>query len=278
MPQQTYFSRNGELLPLDQAVVPLNNIEYSYGFGVYETMKVRKEVLYFVEQHVERLFLSAELLRLSHSFTRSQIISWIQTLVSENHLSASNIKMLLIGGKTAQDAQLYILPLAPLFPDRKLYKTGVTTISFQYERYLPNAKSLNMLPSYLIYRQAQEAGCYDGLLIDREGTIREGTRTNFFVMKGNTIVSPPSDLILEGVTRKTILYVARKHGYGYQEETIPYTCIGDYDGAFLTSTSTKIVPVKQIDSHLFPEVPKAVRLLMKLYDTFLAETDGVFPH
>lgn len=277
MQQKSYFSRNGELLPLDQAVVPLDHIEYSYGFGVYETMKVRKEVLYFVEQHVDRLFLSAELIRLAHPFTKSQVIAWIRAVVSENHLLASNIKMLLIGGKTAADAQLFILPLAPLFPDRKLYKTGVDTITFQYERYLPNAKSLNMLPSYLIYRDAQEAGCYDGLLVDRDGTIQEGTRTNFFTIQGNTIISPPSDLILEGVTRKTILHVARTQGYTYLEEVIPYSRLGAYDGAFLTSTSTKIVPVRRIDSYLFPEIPAAVRQLMKLYDTFLTQTDGVFP-
>jgi branched-subunit amino acid aminotransferase/4-amino-4-deoxychorismate lyase len=277
MQQKSYFSRNGELLPLDQAVVSLDNLEYSYGFGVYETMKVRKEVLYFVEQHVDRLFLSAGLIRLSHPFTKLQIITWIRAVVSENHLSASNIKMLLIGGKTSADAQLYILPLAPLFPDRKLYKTGVDTITFQYERYLPNAKSLNMLPSYLIYRQAQEAGCYDGLLIDRDGSIREGTRTNFFTIRGNTIISPPSELILEGVTRKTILHVARVHGYSYQEALIPYSSIHSFDGAFLTSTSTKIVPVRRIDSHVFPAAPAAVRQLMKHYDLFLSKTDGVFP-
>lgn len=277
MKQKTHFSRNGELLPLDQAVIPLDNIEYSYGFGVYETMKVRKGVLYFVEQHVDRLFLSAELIRLSHPFTKSQIITWTRAVVSENHLLASNIKILLIGGKTAADANLYIIPLAPLFPDRKLYKTGVDTITFQYERYLPNAKSLNMLPSYLIYRQAQEAGCYDALLIDRDGSIREGTRTNFFTIQGTTIISPPSELILEGVTRKTILHVAQVHGYSYQEKLIPYSSISTFDGAFLTSTSTKIVPIKRIDSHVFPEIPAAVRQLMRLYDTFLTETDGVFP-
>lgn len=271
-----YFSKNGEILPLENAVVSLDNLEYAYGYGVYETMKVRKGILYFAKQHVERLFHSADLIELQHKYSKQQILDAIRKLVEHLNVDACNIKMMLIGAKNAEEATLYIFATAPLFPDRKLYKQGANAKTFHYERWLPNAKSLNMLPSYLIFRKATEAGCYDGLLVDKDECIREGTRTNFFVIKGKKVISPPTEKILEGVTRKTILSVMKLNGYDYEEKDIPLTSIKEYDGAFLTSTSTKIIPIKQVDDiHL--EIPDALRELMKLYDSFLDECKGVFP-
>jgi branched-subunit amino acid aminotransferase/4-amino-4-deoxychorismate lyase len=265
------FSKNGVITPIQEALIPLDNLEYAYGYGVYETLKVRKGKLFFVKEHVERLFLSCELIELEHIFTHEQIEKYIQELVTALEVDACNIKMMLIGGKAREDATLYIFATAPLFPDRKLYKQGAKTKTYKYERWLPNAKSLNMLPSYLIYKKALTADCYDGLLIDRDGCIREGTRTNFFCIKGMEIISPPTEKILEGVTRKTIISVLTKNGYGYVEKNIPLADISKYDGAFLTSTSTKIIPIKQIDNFVYPEIPENLKKLMKIYDLFLDE-------
>jgi branched-chain amino acid aminotransferase len=271
--QFDYFSKNGQILPIEQAVIPLSNIEYSYGFGVYETLKVRHGILYFVDQHVERLFRSAEIIDLQHTFTKEDVKHFIQALVSKLAVDACNIKMLLIGGK---EPQLFIQALAPLFPDRKLYAEGAKTITVHYERLYPNAKTLNMFPSYMAYRKAKEAGCYDALLINNDGNIIEGTRTNFFAIKVNELHTPPLKEVLEGVTRQTVIAVAKKHGFKLIEGDIALDRIADYDGAFLTSTSTKIIPIKQIDDFIFPEIPAALKELMKLYDTFLEESKGLY--
>jgi branched-chain amino acid aminotransferase len=268
-----FFSKNGQILPVEQAVIPLSNIEYSYGFGVYETLKVRHGILYFVDQHVERLFHSAEIIDLKHSFTKEDVKRYIKELVSKLEVDAGNIKMLLIGGR---EPQLYIQALAPLFPDRKLYSDGAKTITVHYERLYPNAKTLNMFPSYMAYRKAKEAECYDALLLNKSGNIIEGTRTNFFAVKVNVLYTPPLKEVLEGVTRQTVISVAEKNGFKLVEEDIPFDKISDYDGAFLTSTSTKIVPIKQIDEFTFPEIPQVLKQLMKFYDTFLDESNGVF--
>jgi branched-subunit amino acid aminotransferase/4-amino-4-deoxychorismate lyase len=261
-----FFSKDGQILPIEQAVIPLSNIEYSYGFGVYETLKVRHGHLYFVDQHVERLFRSAEIIDLKHPFTKEQVKQYIQELVTKLETDACNIKMLLIGGR---EPQLFIQALAPLFPDRKLYSNGAKTITVHYERLYPNAKTLNMFPSYMAYRKAKEAECYDALLVNKSGNIIEGTRTNFFAIKVNELHTPPLEEVLEGVTRQTVIEVAKKNGFKLVEGDIPLSKISDYDGAFLTSTSTKIIPINQIDDFIFPEIPGALKELMKLYDKFL---------
>jgi branched-chain amino acid aminotransferase len=272
-----YFSQNGQILPIDQASVPLDNIAYSYGFGVYETLKVRNGLLYFVDQHVERLLQSAEIITLDHPFTKEAIKNYLQALLESLELtsekSSCNLKMLLIGG---HEPQLFILALAPLFPDRKLYRQGAKTITVHYQRLFPNAKTLNMLASYLAYKKAKEQGCYDALLQTASGELLEGTRTNFYTIKDDIIFTPPIEHILEGVTRQTVLAVAKKEGFTIREADIPIDNLPKYDGAFLTSTSSKIIPIRQIDEHTFQEIPKDLKRLMKAYDTFLQTCNGVF--
>ncbi|MFW5704171.1 MAG: aminotransferase class IV [Patescibacteria group bacterium] len=261
-----YFYKNNRLLPNNQAQIVIEDIAYMYGFGVYETMKVRKGVLYFVEQHVERFLFSAQMIELEHQYTSEQIIEAIRLVVSKNQLDAANIKMLLVGGEKSSDAELLIIPLAPLFPDRKLYQKGANVISAAYERYLPQAKTLNMLPSYLLYRNASRVGAYDCLLVNRDGAITEGTRTNFYILHGRTIVTAPVTHVVEGVSRKVLCSLALSKGYQIDERLIPYDESLNADGAFVSSTSTKILPISQIDNHTLPEIPLFLRTLMKEYD------------
>lgn len=271
----TYASLNGKIISLDQAIVPVENINLQYGFGVYESLKVRKGLVYFAKQHATRLIQSARIIDLDHPFSKEQIQQYITDVVQKNAMDNGNIKVLLLGGKTPKESQLFILPLAPLFPDRKLYTQGAIAITVTYERFLPQAKTPNMLPSFLFFRQAQEKGAYDALLIDKKGNIREGTRTNFFVLQGNTLITPPKELVLDGVTRTTVIAIAKKNGFSIEEKEIPLEEINDCDGAFLTSTSSKIMPLRQIDTTSIP-ISDKVKELMKVYDAFLQTCQGIF--
>jgi len=272
----THFSKNGKLLPFDEAVVSVQDLHFQYGFGVYESLRVRDAIVYFIEMHVDRLLESARIIGLEHTFTQEQIIDFIKQVSEKNNLESSNIKMLLIGGRTAEDATLYIFPVQPLYPDRKLYKHGATVETVTYERFMPNAKTLNMLPSYLFFTKAKKNGQYDALLLGHDGTIHEGTRTNFFAIKDMTLVTPPVEFVLDGVIRQTLIATAQKNGYTVKEAKIPLASLRDFDGAFLTSTSTKLLPLTKIDDFVFPEIPENVKKLMKMYDTFLDESKGVF--
>ena len=153
--------------------------------------------------------------------------------------------------------------------EKKDYRGGVKVTTFRHERFLPEAKTLNMLPSYLAYREARRAGAFDALLVARDGTIREGTRTNFFAVKGRTLITPPVKLVLDGITRRTVIACARQHGYGIIEDSIRLKEISAYGGAFVTNTSGGIVPVKQIDNFVFPDVAVEISDLRKCYSAHL---------
>jgi branched-chain amino acid aminotransferase len=269
-----YFSRNGDILPIEQAVVPLGSIEYSYGFGVYETIRLSGSVIYFLEEHCQRLLESARLIALPHTFSADFAARSVRQLVDKLETETCNLKVLLIGGSTPEAATLYIMGLNPLFPDRKLYTDGAATITYQYERDFPHAKTLNMLSSYLAYRQARAAGAYDALLVNRNACVTEGTRTNFFGLKDRVIVTPPEDAILLGVTRGHVLEVARQNDFEILERDIPLTDIGDYDACFLTSTSSKILPIRSIDGHTFGRPTAPLKELMQAFDQFLKGFGG----
>jgi len=276
------FSSQGMLQPIAEATVPLSKIEYAYGFGVYENIRVVRGRPLFMKDHIERLFLSAKVIGLLHTLQHEQIDAWIHALIKEIGDDAFNLKMLLIGGRAPEDASLSIIPLKPLFPDKKLYTKGASVTLAHYERLFPNAKTLNMLGSFIAYRDAKNTGAYDALLLNRKNEITEGTRTNFFLIKGNTIISAPKEGILEGVTMKYVLEVAKKEGMNivYAPITIASTerrstnlreaDLREADGAFLTSTSSKIMPLTKIGEYVL-QIPESLTELMKAFDAFLKE-------
>ena len=269
-----YFSKNGELLPAERAVVPLASIEYAYGFGVYETVRVSGGTAYFLQNHAERLLESAKIIGLEHSFCREDVENFAQNLMAATEAEAFNVKILLLGAPRKEDATLYVLCLNPLFPDKKIYKEGVDLAVVNYEREYPRAKTLNMLLSYLAYRKAKQSGCYDALLVDRRGRAREGTRTNFFAVKDGVVFSPPEEQILPGITRKAVLSVAAKIGVSVEEKEIFLDDLKNCDGAFITGTSVKIVPVGKIGDFEYGPIPETTTALMAAFDDFLKNCGG----
>lgn len=276
MKKENIISLNGKIIPLSKSAILPTNLEFSYGFGVYETIKLRNGVLYFLDKHIDRLIKSAKIIELSHNFEKKELMDYVIDLVKAQGEQSINIKILMIGASDAEKVNFYIMALPPLFPDKKLYKKGAKLICRNYERLYPNAKSLNMMASYLAYREAKENDCYDGLLINRYGEATEGTRTNFYLTKGKTIYSPPDTDILLGVTRDTVLKTAVKNGYKVIKQKIKLADLEKYDGAFVTSTSTKIIPIKEIilskdKKFEYKEISLEIKNLIKIYDSFLKD-------
>ncbi len=266
-----YYTFNGDLRPAAEAVVPIDDINFAYGYGVYETLKLRKGVVFFPDRHAERLLHSAEIIRLAHPFSRENIERSVLELARANGMRDANIKMLLIGSpdiEAAEGAHLYVFMLNPLFPRRELYRDGAFAVCFDGERRYPQSKSLDMLTSTLAYRSARGAGAYDALLVNRAGEITEGTRTNIFYTDGTTVYQPPKASALLGVTKLTLEEVLGRRGIDVLERPLLRSEVGSWRGYFLTSTSSKVIPISRIDDHRF-EIPEIVRDIMGAYDAFL---------
>ena len=262
------FIFNCELEPINKANISVEDIYFSYGFGVYEALKIRQKVLFFPEMHIKRLFHSAKIINLEHCFSEDQIISSLEKLQSENNLIDATLKILIIGGKRKAQSQLYAFALNPLFIPDKFYKKGIKVITYSGERIFPQAKTLNMLLSVLAYKEAKKQEAYDTLFVDSKNFVTEGTRTNLFFTDNQYIYTPPQKQVLEGVTKATLEKVAQEAGIRIKEKKLPIKDLHKYSGYFLTSTSSKVLPITTINNLTFM-IPEIVRKLMQQYNDFL---------
>lgn len=269
------LSLNGNIIPTKDANIPFTETEVEYGFGVYETIKQRAGVLYFIDKHIDRLFYSARCIGLKHDLKPDQIKKWIIEIVDSPSDNSCNLKVVLQGRKSGAD--LIIIPSSPYFPRKEWYRDGVSLCTFEYERFLPQAKTLNMLPSYIFYKKAVERNCYDGLYIDKQRNILEGSRTNFFAIINKNIFSPPKEKILEGVTLLSMMEILSNIGYQIRFREINIDSLSNYDSIFITSTSSKILPVSRIDADQY-KISQELKDLIKYYDLALAGSKGKFDH
>lgn len=247
---------NGGVVPESEARIPIDNIAFTYGYGVYEHLAVRKRVLYFPDEHVARLARSGAQIGLVVPDVKTLLL-WLRAFCSHISEESFNIKILVV------DKDCYIFASNPAFLQDKQYRDGVSAITIRSERVFPEAKTLSMLPSYLAYAQARAHGAYDALLLDREGFVREGTRTNLFYTDGITLFTPPKGSVLSGVTREQICALVP-----VVERKLHIDELDSFSYA-LTSTSLGMIPLTKIDEKSFV-VSELMRSAMRAHEAFLA--------
>ena len=260
---------NGKIINESEAKISIADKGYFFDFAVYSSIKVIKGKIFFPEYHVNRLFESAKLIGLKHNFKNNEVVEWMEKLVQINKLQDVLLRIILIGDPDDKgDGKLFIFPVSKLtfYPD-KLYKYGAKLITFHGERRIPNAKTKDLLINFIAYREAKKQEAIDALLIDNQGNIREGTRSNFFAIKEKTIFTPHANKVLEGITKKIILKVA-KNNFKIKEVDIPFKEIKNYDEVFISSTSMNVMPIRQIDNIIFETNFEKTRLIEKLFKEY----------
>ncbi len=245
-----FYSINGTLIPIEKAVIKVNDLALLRGYGAFDFFKIYKGKPVFLEDHLDRFNNSAHYLNLEIPFTREQLISKIEEVISSNNMESGGIRLILTGGYSSNGflpgiPNLLILahPL-PVYPDH-FYTRGVKLITHQYVRETPYTKTTNYLIPIKLQREIATAEAIDVLYHDGS-FISESSRSNFFIVnQQGTIITSDKDA-LEGITRKNVLKVAQKHF----EVTIRPIAIKEAQEAreaFITSTTKGIMPVRQVD-------------------------------
>lgn len=240
---------NGKLASPEALVFRLDDTDITYGYGCYETLKVREGLLYFAELHAQRLLASAALLGIRHSLETAMILRGLKTLVAANGLSDCNLKLMLIGHE-GRDAEWYAFALPALAPPPGAEAEGVDCLVVSGERHFPQAKSLSMLLSTVAFRAASAQGCWDALLVNRRGEVTEGTRTNVFFYETSApgrLYTPPATDCLAGITRHTLREALSERGIVVEESPLPLGLVRSGTLTLLvTSTSSRVLPVRRI--------------------------------
>jgi branched-subunit amino acid aminotransferase/4-amino-4-deoxychorismate lyase len=265
-----FVVQNGELKKKDEANISIFSKAMFFNFAVYDSMKVIKGKPFFAEFHADRLIESAKLIGLEHPFTKEGILKDIDLIIKENGLQDAMIRFLLLGsGGPGESPQLFLFPVGLTFYQSRDYSKGVKAVTFHGERPVPQSKSKDLLLNFMGLREAIHKGAKDALLIDSEGCIREGTRTNFFGVKDGKLYTAPLSDVLEGVTRKIIMRIAKENGIEVVEEKINASKLKDYDEFFFTSTSMNVLPISQIDEYEIPGgVGPVTKTFIKLFKDY----------
>lgn len=282
---------NGKIVDEKEAVIPISDKGYFYDFAVYSSLKVIGGKCFFPNYHVERLFDSAKKLDLNHPFTGTNVSKWIQMVISENGLTDALLRIILIGDADKNDtpdnnAKFFIFPVTGVtFYPNSLYTNGAKVITYKAERRLPEVKSKDLLLGFMATREAKKADAIEALLVDTDGNIREGTRSNFYAVRGSTIILPPKKKVLEGIVSKIIQQLAQG-AFTVVEEDIPLRNVilsttkdrdssppaqNDnrvYDEFFLSSTLFNIMPIGQIDDYVVKSSFPITKQIMKLYKEY----------
>lgn len=241
-----YVSRNGVLIQPAQACVSVFNPAIYGAYGVYESMEVARGVVFAEDAHLQRLARSAALLDLALPADLSTFKKWIGEILAAHDAPECTLRLFVVGAERGRQAIAFIWPQPPITYPPHLYTVGAATITVPGQRFLPEAKSINTLVSYLARRKAVAAGAHEGLLV-HDGYITEGANSNFFAVLRDEVITPPAELVLPGVTRDILIGLARGAGIAVREAPLALAGASEWTECFITSTSRHVMPVTRID-------------------------------
>jgi len=269
-----YSIFNGKLIKTKKANISLLDKGYWFDFCVYSSLKVIQGKPFFLKYHIDRLFESAEMLEIKHDFIKEDLQKWAEKLIKKNKIQDALLRFVLIGDPDGGDTKLYILPITGLtYHKNQDYSEGIKVLTYQGQRPIPQAKTKSLLLSFLAFKKAKKEEAHEALMIDNDGNVREGTQTNFYVIKDDKIIIPPKEKSLGGITKKFILE-AVKDNYKIIEEDIPLEKIkaGEYDEIFISSTTRNVMPIKQIDDYILETDFKNTKKIAKLFKEYYKQT------
>lgn len=255
---------NGEFVEKHNAKISVYDHGFLYGDGVFEGIRVYDGNVFMLEEHLERLYNSAKSIMLSIPYTMEQMIDIIVETIKKNKLENAYIRLVVSRGvgnlgldpRSCKTPNVIVIAEElTLFP-KELYENGLEIVTVATRRNRPDVlspkvKSLNYLNNILVKIEASLAGVSEALMLNNEGYVAEGSADNVFIVKGNTIKTPPGYIgALEGITRNAIMTIADDLGYEVKEE--PFTRHDVYvaDEVFLTGTAAEVIAVVKVDGRV----------------------------
>lgn len=249
----------GRLLPPEQALVPVLDRGFLYGDSVYEVARTYGGVPFALPEHLERLEASAARIGLALP-ARAHLESEIARTLEAAENAESYLRIIVTRGEgkfglapSALDEPRLVILVRPLeTPPPELYERGLhlamVRIRRNHPRALdPKAKTGNYLNSVLALAEARASGADDAVFLDLDERVTESSSANIFFAKDGVLVTPPLELgLLDGITRRKVIVLARAAGLIVREELHGAGALAEADEVFLTSTLREVMPVTQL--------------------------------
>jgi branched-chain amino acid aminotransferase len=256
---------NGGYVPKSKASVSILDHGLLYGDGVFEGIKSWDGMVFKLKEHIERFYESAHFLNIELPWTEAQVVDICLNTLAANDLGngTAYIRLVATRGpgdlginprKCSGNPTLFCLAdKIQLYPE-ELYRTGLNVVTCATRRNsvqsLPaRVKSLNYVNNILGVMEANHAGADEGIMLTQEGYVGEATADNIFFAKDGVVKTPAKHLaILAGITRESIIDIARMEGFEVEEGTYLTFDLYNADEVWLTGTGADLIPVVEIDT------------------------------
>jgi len=231
--------------------------------AIYEVIKIIDSIPLFFESHMDRLRHSAELSGFKIEKKDREIHKEILLLIEKNKCEHINVKLVRAISKSGSDEIFLVYFIHSEYPEKDVYDRGIHTILFEAERPEPNIKTLKGSFRENVKDERKASGAYEALLVDRNGYISEGSRSNVFFLKNGDILTSPAETVLLGVTRQYVVELCNTMGMKVTERSIHKNELSEIEGAFITGTTVDVLPISsageiRIPSVLQPRIKKII--------------------
>ena len=252
---------DGKLYPKEEAKISVLDHGLLYGDGVFEGIRAYNGRVFRLEQHLGRLWQGARTLMLQIPLSREEMQKAVLWTLRENKLRDAYIRLVVTRGvgdlgldprKCPKPSVIIITDTISLYP-AELYERGMEVVSVSTRKnhpdaLNPNIKCLNYLNQILGRLEVNREGVPEGIMLNHDGHVAEATADNIFIVLNGVLVTPPAIAgILLGITRETVLELARREGIPTEERLFSLHTLYNSAECFLTGTGAEVVPVVKVD-------------------------------
>ena len=251
---------DGDLLDEKEAKISVFDHGFLYGDGAFEGVRAYNGNVFKLQEHIDRLYETCHSLLITCSLTKNEMTHAVIDILKVNNLQDAYIRIIVTRGKgdlgldirkcRGKSSVVIITDDISLYPE-ELYKEGmkiitVATLQCNSNALNPQLKSLNYLNNIMAKIEAANAGYNEAIMMDQNGFITECTGDNIFIIKGEVLLTPVQGH-LKGITRQTILDIAKKCKMEIKESFITRHEVYTADECFLTGTAAEIIPIVEVD-------------------------------
>jgi branched-chain amino acid aminotransferase len=259
---------DGKMVPWREATTHVLTHTLHYGMGVFEGVRAydaeQGTAIFRLREHTDRLFRSAHILRMPMPYDKDTLNAAQAAVVRENGLQSAYLRPMCFYGSEgmglrADNLKVHVIVAAwewGAYLGKENLERGIRIRTSSFTRHHVNitmckAKANgNYMNSMLALNEALSCGYDEAMLLDSEGYVAEGSGENIFIVRNGVLYTPDLTSALEGVTRDTIMVLAREEGLEVREKRITRDEVYVADEAFFTGTAAEVTPIREVDQRV----------------------------
>lgn len=242
---------NNKLFDAGNAKVSIFDRGLLYGDGVFETMRSYAGVVFKIDRHLDRLFNSMKFLRINPPYSKRELENGIYRTLKSNGLKSAYVRLTITSGDISPNVIIIVRKFEG-YPS-SIYRYGITAkiADTRQNEYSPfvKIKTLNFLNYIISKEEARRDGFDDAILINTKGYIAEATTSNIFIVKRDSLITPPVSCgILPGITRGVVIEIAKRLKIRVTEKRFSVRELLNSSEVFLTNSCAEVVPLVKVGS------------------------------